>query len=104
MQERSGVGFGLKVEIALIPDQAFVVEKLGALCIPVSGYFQCGGLCKIVFDQVIASRLGGAVQVKPILAQFVVKSIQTGLVRIDDEMPVPVEAHALPMIHIDQNS
>src|ERR1035437_1100562 len=48
MQKRSVMRLRLKVEVSLIPDQAFVVEKLGALRIPVSRYLQCGRLCKIV--------------------------------------------------------
>ena len=95
MQERSVVGLGLKVEVSLVPDQAFVVEKLGALRIPVSGHLQRGRLCKIVFDQVIASRFGGAIQVKSILAQFMVEGIEPGRIWIDDVVPVAVEAHAL---------
>jgi len=94
MKECSVVGLGLKIEVSLVPDDAFVVKEPGVLGIPVSGHLQRRRLCKIVFDQVIASRFRGAVQIKSILAQFMMKGIEPGRIWIDDVVPVAVEAHA----------
>src|SRR5579871_1741729 len=48
VEEGARVGFGLEVEVALIPDDSFVAEESRVLGVPIAGDLQGGGSGEVV--------------------------------------------------------
>jgi len=62
MEECLVARYWLICEVALIPQQAFVVEQRVMLCVPVPGNFQGRRFAEVVLDQAIAAGLRSAVK------------------------------------------
>ena len=60
VEETAGARLGLRLEVALIPDDALVVEELGYLGVPVAGNFERGRCGEVVLLVVLAARGWGA--------------------------------------------
>ena len=88
------------LKIALIPEQAFVIEKRIALRIPIARDFQRGRFGEIVFDQRMSLRV--SVHEIAVAAGLIVKSVEAGGVGVDDDVPVTVQANAGAMIYVDE--
>ena len=58
MQEGARARFGLRVEVALVPDDALVVEELRDLGVPVAGNFERGRGGEVVLFVVLANEVG----------------------------------------------
>ena len=102
MQEDACVRLRRILKIALIPEQAFVIEKRIALRVPIAGDFQRGRFGEIVFDQRVSLRV--SVHEVAVTARLIVKSVEARSVRVDDSVPVAVQADAGAMIHVDEQS
>jgi hypothetical protein len=101
VEEGVGVGFGGVLEVALIPDGAFVVEELGALGVPVAGNFE--GRC---IGEVVILRVAGGIErgvhEEAIFAEILMEVIEAGGVLVDDDVPVAVEGGGGAVIDIDE--
>ena len=103
MKENSAMLARLVVEVPLIPDHPFVIEQRIALSIPVARHFERGRFAEIVLHQLVVSGDRCFVQNVPVMTQFTMERKQAVGIWIDHCVPIAVQAHALAVIHVDQN-
>ncbi len=101
VEEGAGAGFGGVLEVALIPDGAFVVEEFGALGVPVAGNLEGGGVGEVV---VLGMTVGveGGVHEEAVFAEILVEVVEAGGVLVDDDVPVAVEGGGGAVVDVDE--
>ena len=86
-------GFGLCVEVSLIPEDAFVVEELRDLGVPVAGDLEGGSGGEIVLLVVLADDVRVIVHGVGLVIDLAIASVESAAGRLVHEvMPVSVEA------------
>ena len=101
VEEGAGAGFGGVLEVALVPDGAFVIEELGALGVPVAGDLECGGFGEVVVLRVAVGVEGG-VHEEAVFAENLVEVVEAGGVLVDDDVPVAVEGGGGAVVDVDE--
>jgi hypothetical protein len=101
VEEGAGVGFGRVLKIALVPDWPFVVEKLGALGVPVTRDPECGGVGEVVVLRVTVG-VERSVHEEAIFSEILMEVVEPCGVLVDDDMPVPVEGGGRAVVDVDQ--
>ena len=103
MEEGARAGFGLGVEVALIPDHALVVEELRHLRVPVAGHFERRSGRKIVLLVVLAHDVGVLIHGVALVVDLTARRIQSAPWRLVDQVvPVPVQTGDGAMIDADK--
>jgi hypothetical protein len=92
----------LVLEISPVPQRPFVEHQQFALRIPISGNVQRGRTCEVVLDRLCGFGLG-QVSCKSAASCLPIRVVQTISIRIDDHVPLAIEAHAIPVIHGSQH-
>jgi len=78
MEEGARVGFGLEVEVVLIPDDPLKAEKRRVLSVPVAGDFECGSSGEVIFFVVRATvDIGVGIQSISVVADLARRLVQT---------------------------
>src|SRR6059058_1974272 len=75
------------LEVLLVPDGAFVVQKLGALGIPVTRDFERGGVGEVVILRMHVG-IERRVHEEAVFAKILVEVVKAGGILVDDDMPV----------------
>jgi hypothetical protein len=92
VEKRARARLGLNVEVALVPENAFEVEELGNLRIPVAGNLDGGRGSKIVLLVVLAHQVGVSIQCVSVVVDLAVAQIQlSGGRGVDEVVPVAVK-------------
>ena len=103
VEEGACVGLGGVLEVALVPDGAFVVEEVGALGVPVTGDFEGAGVGEVVVLGVAVGVEGG-VHEEAVFAEVLVEVIEAGGVLVHDDVPVAVEGGGRAVVDVDEQS
>ena len=101
VEEGAGVGLGGVLEVALVPDGAFVVEEVGALGVPVAGDFEGAGVGEVVVLGVAVGVKGG-VHEEAVFAEVLVEVVEAGGVLVDDDVPVAVKGGDEAVVDVDE--
>ena len=105
VEEGAGAGFGVEVEVALVPDNAFVAEEGRVLGVPVARDVEGGGS-----GEVVLGGLDGAGDVKLLIEGVgVVFDLALGGVEVcaghvDQVVPATVEVDRGAMVNVDEES
>jgi hypothetical protein len=78
VEEGAGAGFGLGIEVALVPDDALVVEELRDLGVPVAGNFEGGRGGEVVLLVVLADDVGVGVHGVGLVVDLAVRCTRRG--------------------------
>jgi hypothetical protein len=78
------------LEVLFVPDGAFVVQKLGALGIPVTWDSERRGVGEVVILR-MPIWVERRVHEEAVFAKILVEVVQAGCVLVDNDMPVAVQ-------------
>ena len=105
VEEGAGAGLGVEVEVALVPDNAFVAEEGGVLGVPVAGDVEGWG-----GGEIVLSGLGGAGNVEllvegvGVVFDLALGGVKIGAGHVDEVVPRAVEADGGAVINVDEES
>jgi hypothetical protein len=96
-------GWGCKVEVALVPENAFEVEELRNLGVPVAGNLDSGRGGEIVFLVVLADQIGMRIECVSVVVDLAVAGIQLAGGRgVDEVVPVSIKAGDGAAVNADE--
>ena len=105
MEKGAGAGLGLRVKVALVPEDSFKVEELRNLCVPVAGNLDGGGGGEIVFRVVLADQVWVGVHGVAVVVDLAVAGIELSeRWHVDEVMPIAIEAGDGAVIDANQKS
>ncbi len=104
VEEGARVGFGLEVEVALVPDDAFETEEGGVLGVPVAGNFEGGGGGEVVLFVVRAAvDVGMGIEGVAVVANLTGGGIEgSGGWLVDEVVPVSVQGCDGAAVYADE--
>ena len=104
VEKVAGAGFGLRLEVALVPDDAFEAEEGWVLRVPVAGNLQrgCGGEVVLVVMRAAGDVGVGVLGVAVVLDRAVCVVQVAGRRLIDEVVPVAIERGDGAMIDTDE--
>ncbi len=103
VEKGARAGLGLGVKVALVPEDAFEVEELRDLGVPVAGDFDGGGGGEIILRVVLAHEVGMGVHGVAVVVDLAVAGVElSGGWHVDEVVPVAVEAGDGAVIDADE--